>query len=98
MKASDMTCEFCDFYEPWESDTPVLISSGREDDYRGPWTIEINGSCRRFPPKMLPYPQAGGMIPAYPVFPVVNQNYWCGDGRWTDPASGERYYWGDWDE
>jgi hypothetical protein len=35
MKASDMTCEFCDYYEPWESDTPVLISgSGREDSYR----------------------------------------------------------------
>ncbi len=98
MKISDMICESCDFYEPWESEAPVVISSGPDHDYKGPWTIEIDGSCRRFPPKILPYPDAGGIIPGHPVFPVVSRNYWCGEGRWTDPKSGERYFWGDWDE
>jgi hypothetical protein len=27
-----------------------------------------------------------------PVYPLVNENFWCGDGRWT--AYGDRQFWG----
>ncbi|WP_157212197.1 hypothetical protein [Desulfomonile tiedjei] len=97
MKYSDMTCEFCDYFEPWESEGSYLISSGQEHDYKSRWTLELNGSCRRFPPEIRPSSDSFE-FPGYPMFPVVSKNYWCGEGRWTDPANGERYYWGDWDE
>jgi len=98
VKSIDMVCENCDYYEPWETDGPVLMGYRRLHPYKEPWPLEINGSCRRNPPMMVATADQADPLPAYPLFPCVSRNHWCGEGRWTDPDTGERYLWGDWDE
>jgi hypothetical protein len=88
-----MVCENCDYYEPWESESPVLVHIRHRD-----WSLEVNGSCRRNPPMMYFSDQIPEAIPGCPFFPSVYRNYWCGEGRWTDPETGNRHSWGDWDE
>jgi hypothetical protein len=97
MRSIDMICENCDYYEPWESDNPILIHIQNVNGINSPWSIEVNGSCRRYPPTMLPFGQTD-ILPGCPFFPVVCGDYWCGQGRWTDAETGKRYSWGDWDE
>jgi len=98
MRTEDMVCENCDYYEPWESGSPILISFRQTTPYESAWPIEVNGSCRRNPPELLPVGDESSALPVYPLFPVVCATYWCGEGRWTDPDTGARYQWGDWDE
>lgn len=98
MRSSEMVCENCDYYEPWDTQGPLLLGFRHIQPYKDPWTLEVDGSCRRYPPTFFPVSDEANPLPGYPFFPAVARNYWCGKGRWTDPESGERYQWGDWDE
>jgi hypothetical protein len=93
MKSEDMICENCDYYEPWETESPYLVHVRHKD-----WILAVSGSCRRSPPMMCSTDQLVEVGPSFPFFPSVHKSYWCGEGRWTDAETGTRYYWGDWDE
>ncbi len=93
MDADWMVCENCDYYEPWDSEASMLVHVRHKD-----WTLEVHGSCRRHPPMMCSTDQVPEGVPGCPFFPSVHRDYWCGEGRWTDPESRTRYFWGDWEE
>ncbi len=98
MKSVDMICQNCDYFEPWDTDSPLFVHFRSTDGYNNSWSLEMNGSCRRYPPNVEAGLQNPDSLPCYPMFPPVSAAYWCGEGRWTDFESGNRFYWGDWDE
>jgi hypothetical protein len=97
MRSGEMICENCDYYESWDSNQSVLVHLDELNGANSRWSIEIHGSCRRHPPTMMPVGQSE-ILPGCPFFTAVCRDYWCGEGRWTDPEDGKRYHWGDWEE
>ena len=101
MKKRDMRCPSCDYYVPGEQrELKGTDATMHGECRRRPPTV--------FQTEVMEIQHDSGIeesvfglapirrVVTQPVFPVVNQNFWCGDGRWSG-RDGTQYSWGQWE-
>lgn len=101
MKKSDMRCVSCDYYEPGDQREfkGIDVTIHGECRRRPPTVFRTEVLETKHDTSLED--SVFGLAPIrrivmQPVFPFVNQHFWCGDGRWTGP-DGAQYLWGLWE-
>lgn len=100
MKKSDMICAFCDYYAAGKSPTKRKDVPAAGECRRNPPSViqteilEISAQPVFDDTVSMMAPLRHRVI--QPVFPQVNRDFWCGDGRWS-AEDGSHLFWGQWD-
>lgn len=100
MKKSDMICASCDYYATSESTSKRRDVSAAGECRRKPPSV-IQTEILEISSQPVFDDTVSMMAPLrhrvmQPVFPPVNRDFWCGEGRWS-AEDGSRLFWGQWE-
>jgi hypothetical protein len=100
MKKSEMICALCDYYVLIESLMKRKEAAIRGECRRRPPSVvqtevlEVSSEPVFEDTVSLRAPLRRMVV--QPVFPPVNPDCWCGDGRWSAQGGGQ-VFWGQWE-
>ena len=100
MKKSDMICASCDYYAPMEFPAKRGKAETAGECRRKPPSViqteilEISAEPVFDDTVSMRAPLRRTVM--QPVFPQVNPDFWCGDGRWST-ENGSHVFWGQWE-